>query len=142
MVEARMTFDDPRTQRYLATKDIVVLATINPDGAPLITPMWFLHDPSSLTLISEENTQKVTNLRRDPRLHIVAESGTRGDIQGVAVRGRAEFLPDSAERRALATRLLDKYHPHLERIWAGRAMPANRVMFRVMPSDVRTWGLG
>lgn len=137
-----MTFADPHTQRYLATKDIVLLATLNPDGAPLITPMWFLHDPASLTLISVEGTQKVKNLRRDPRLHIVAESGTRGDIQGVAVRGRAEFLPDSPDRRALATRLLDKYHPHLERLWGGRAMPPNRVMFRVLPDQVHLWGLG
>jgi PPOX class probable F420-dependent enzyme len=137
-----MDFDDPRVQQYLATKDIVLLGTLNADGAPLITPMWFLHDPSAFTLISVETTQKVKNLRRDPRLHIVAESGTRGDIQGVAIRGRAEFLPDSAERRDLTTRLLDKYHPNLERLWGGPAMPADRVMFRVVPSDVRTWGLG
>lgn len=137
-----MTFADPHAQRYLTTKDVVLLATINPDGAPLITPMWFLHDPTSLTLISVEGTQKVKNLRRDPRLHIVAESGTRGDIRGVSVRGRAEFLPDSADRRALAIRLLDKYHPHLERLWGGRAMPPNRVMFRVVPDQVHVWGLG
>ncbi|MEX2222973.1 MAG: pyridoxamine 5'-phosphate oxidase family protein [Candidatus Rokuibacteriota bacterium] len=137
-----MTFADSRTQQYLATKDIVLLATIRVDGAPLITPMWFLHDPSGFILISEENTQKVRNLRRDPRLHIVAESGTRGDIKGVSVRGRAQFLPDSPERRALATRLLDKYHPNLERLWSGRAMPPNRVMFRVAPEHAHTWGLG
>jgi PPOX class probable F420-dependent enzyme len=138
-----MTFDDPRTQQYLASKDIVVLATINSDGTPLMTPMWFLHDPSALVLISVDGLRKVRNLRRDPRLHIVAESGTRGDdIKGVAVRGRAEFLGDSPERRALATRLLDKYHPHLEKYWSGRAMPANRVMFRVTPEHVHTWGLG
>jgi PPOX class probable F420-dependent enzyme len=138
-----MTFDDPRIQQYLATKDIAVLATINPDGTPLITAMWFLHDPSALVLISVDNLQKVRNLRRDPRLHIVAESGARGDdIKGIAVRGRAEFLGDSPDRRALATRILDKYHPHLEAYWSGRAMPADRVMFRVIPQQVRTWGLG
>ena len=137
-----MTLSDPRIQQYLATKDIVLLATIRADGAPLITPMWFLHDPAALTLISVEDSQKVRNLRRDPRLHIVAESGTRGDIRGVSVRGRAQFLPDSDERRVLATRLLDKYHPHLERLWGGRAMPANRVMFRVTPEQVHAWGLG
>ena len=141
--DSPMTFDDPRIKRYLATKDIVVLGTINPDGTPLITAMWFLHDPSALTLISVDELQKVRNLRRDPRLHIVAESGARGDdIKGVAVRGRAEFLGDSPERRALVTRLLAKYHPHLESYWSGRAMPANRVMFRVVPRQVRTWGLG
>lgn len=137
-----MTFDHPHTQQYLTTKDIVLLATIRADGAPLITPMWFLHDPTGFTLISVENSHKVRNLQRDARLHIVAESGTRGDIKGLSVRGRAQFLPDSPERRALASRLLDKYHPHLERLWSGRAMPANRVMFRVVPEQVHTWGLG
>jgi PPOX class probable F420-dependent enzyme len=136
-----MTFDDPRVQRFLGTKDIAILATVGADGAPLATPMWFLHDAASLTLISVDATQKVRNLRRDPRLHIVAESGTRGDVRGVAVRGRAEFLADSPERRALTTRLLDKYHPDLERLWGGRAMPANRVMFRVVPAGVHAWGL-
>jgi PPOX class probable F420-dependent enzyme len=137
-----MTFDDPRIQRYLATKDIVVLGTINPDGSPLVTAMWFLHDEDALTLISVDDLQKVKNLRRDPRLHIVAESGSRGaEIRGVAVRGRARFLVDSPERRALVTRIVDKYHPHLEGYWGGRAMPANRVMFRVTPERVTTWGL-
>ena len=137
-----MRFDDPRIQRFLATKEVIVLATVGADGAPLATPMWFLHDDSTLTLISVGATQKVRNLRRDPRLYVVAESGTRGDVRGVAVRGRAEFLADSTERRALAARLLDKYHPDLEGLWGGRAMPRNRVMLRIVPERVHTWGLG
>lgn len=137
-----MTFDDPRVQRFLATKDVVVLATVGPDGAPLATPMWFLHDASTLTLISVDETQKVRNLRRDPRLFIVAESGTRGDVRGVAIRGRAEFLADGPERRALADRWLKKYDPDAERLWGGRAMPRNRVMFRIAPERVHAWGLG
>lgn len=136
-----MNFDDPRVQRYLDAKDIVILGTINPDGAPLVTAMWFVHEPSSLVLISVDNLQKVRNLRRDPRLHIVAESGGRDGIMGVAVRGRAEFLADSPERRELVARLIDKYDPELERFWGGRAMPADRVMFRVRSESVRTWGL-
>ena len=46
-----MTFDDPGIQQYLSTKDIVILGTVNPDGAPLVTAMWFLHDPSALTVL-------------------------------------------------------------------------------------------
>jgi len=64
-----MRFDDPRIQRFLATKEVIVLATVGADGAPLATPMWFLHDDSTLTLISVGATQKVRNLRRDPRLY-------------------------------------------------------------------------
>jgi PPOX class probable F420-dependent enzyme len=136
-----MTFDHPVVQQFLGTKDVVVLATVGADGAPLAMPMWFLHDPTAVTMISVEATQKVRNLRRDPRVYVVAEAGTRRDVRGVAVRGRAEFLPDSPERRTLAARLLDKYHPDLERLWGGRAMPGNRVMFRISPASVRAWGL-
>ena len=60
-----MKFADPRVQQYLTGKEIVVLGTINPDGSPLLTAMWFLHDSSAVTLISVDNLQKVRNLRRD-----------------------------------------------------------------------------
>jgi len=137
-----MRYDDARVQAFLSTKDIMLLGTLNPDGAPLVTVMWFLHDPAAVTLISMDGLQKVKNLRRDPRLHLVAESGARGsEIKGVALRGRAEFLADTPERRALVARIVDKYHPHLEGYWGGKAMPADRVMFRVVPQQVRTWGL-
>jgi len=136
-----MTLQEPRVQRFLATKEVVVLATIQHDGSPLALPMWFLHDTSTMTMISMEATQKVRNLRRDARVSVVVESGSRGDVRGVSVQGRAEFLSDSAERRALVARFLEKYQPNLERLWGGRAMPPNRVMFTIVPERVRCWGL-
>src|SRR4026207_46178 len=117
-----MKLADPRVQQYLAGKEIVVLGPINPDGSPLLTAMWFLHDSTAMTLISVDNLRKVHNLRRDPRLHIVAESGTRGaEIKGVAIRGRAEFLGDSPERREPATRPLATHPPPPARDRRGRA---------------------
>jgi PPOX class probable F420-dependent enzyme len=137
-----MSLGADRIQRFLSTKEVVVLATLQADGSPLAMPMWFLHDSSQLTMISVAGTQKVRNLRRDPRVCVVAESvSPSGAICGVTVQGRAEFLSDGTERRALATRLLAKYDPRLERLWNGREMPADRVMFRIVPSHVKVWGL-
>ena len=137
-----MGLDDTSIQGFLATKEVAVLATLQADGAPLAMPMWFLHAPAALTMISVADTQKVRNLRRDPRVSVVAEavSGS-GEIRGVTVQGRAEFLPDGPERRALVDRFHEKYR-RLEKLWSGKAMPANRVMFRIVPSRVRSWGLG
>jgi PPOX class probable F420-dependent enzyme len=132
---------DPKIQRFLETKEIVVLATTKPDGAPLATAMWFLHDPVALTMISVANLQKVRNLRRDPRVSMVAEAGGGGKpICGVAVEGRAEFLADGPERRALVDRFHRKYS-ELTGYWGGHDMPADRVMFRIVPAHVREWGL-
>ena len=136
------TLADALVQAFLATKDVVVLATLKPDGAPLAMPMWFLHDPASLTMISVDNLQKVRNLRRDPRVCVAAEAVTAaGEIKGVVVQGRAEFLDDTPERRALVDRFLAKYDPLLAEYWKGRTMPPNRVMFRITQSRVQSWGL-
>jgi PPOX class probable F420-dependent enzyme len=132
---------DAPVQRFLATKEVVVLATVQADGAPLAMPMWFLHDPAALAMISVDGTQKVRNLRRDPRVCVVAEAvSDRGEIRGVTVIGKVEFLPDGAERRALVDQFHAKYSG-LQRLWNGRAMPPNRVMFRITPARVRSWGL-
>ncbi len=131
-----------RVQRFLASRYVVVLSTVQPDGAPLAMPMWFLPDAAALTMLSVDGLQKVRNLRRDPRVCVVAEwaDATGGDPRGVTVHGRVEFLPDGATRRALVERFHARY-PGLQRLWGGLAMPANRVMFRIVPSRVRSWGL-
>ncbi|MBI1845963.1 MAG: pyridoxamine 5'-phosphate oxidase family protein [Candidatus Rokubacteria bacterium] len=137
-----MRLADPQIQAFLATKDVVVLATVRPDGGPLAMPMWFVHDAEAVTMLSVNGLAKIANMQRDPRVCVVAEAGTRGDVRGVTVVGRAAFLADSPERRALVERFHAKYDPHLVRLWNGRAMPANRVMFRITPDRVGAWGLG
>jgi len=132
---------DAAAQRFLDTREVVVLATLQPDGSPLAMPMWFLHDAHAIAMLSVDGLRKVKNLRRDPRVSVVGEAHDAAGIRGVVVQGRAEFLEDGPERRALVERFLTKYAGRLEKLWGGRAMPANRVMFRIVPAKVRAWGL-
>jgi PPOX class probable F420-dependent enzyme len=133
---------DDRIQRYLGTKEVVVLATLGADGAPHGMAMWFLHTPDAILMLTVADLQKVRDLQRDPRVAMVAESVVDGSPRGVSVRGRAEILADSPERRAFVEAFLSRYHPRLERLWGARAMPSNRIMFKIAPSHVRSWGLG
>ena len=134
--------DQADIQKFLASRYIAVLATVQPDGSPLAMPMWFLPDPSVITMLSVDNLQKVKNLRRDPRACVTVEtsaaSGSEG--RGVIVAGRAEFLPDGGERRALVERFHARY-PELRKHWGALPMPATRVMFRIVPHRVGSWGL-
>jgi len=135
-------FADERIQRYLGTKEVVALATLGADGAPHGMAMWFLHTPDAILMLTVADLQKVRDLRRDPRVAMVAESVVDGGPRGVSVRGRAAILDDTPERRAFVEAFLSKYHPRLERLWGARAMPSNRIMFKIAPSHVRSWGLG
>jgi PPOX class probable F420-dependent enzyme len=134
-------FSDPRVQRFLSEKHVVVLATLQADGAPFARAMWFVHGADDLAMLSVAGTAKVAQLQRDPRVSVVAEAGTTSNIRSVIVAGRAAFLDDSPERRALVERFHAKYEGALERLWGGRAMPPDRVMFRIVPERVRAYGL-
>jgi PPOX class probable F420-dependent enzyme len=134
-------WSDKAIQHFLATREVVTLATIQSDGAPLAMPVWFVHDPHTMTMISEAATQKVRNLRRDPRVCVVAESGSREDARAVIIGGRAEFVSVSPAQHALVRLLLDKYRPNLARRWGGETMPPDRVMFTIVPGWVRTYGM-
>jgi len=133
---------DARVQAFLATKEVVVLSTVQRSGAPLAMPMWFLHTPQALFMISVAGLQKVRNLQRDPRVCVVAESGNRGAaIRGVVIQGLISFVKEPEHQRPIVERLLQKYDPDLARLWGGRMMPPNRVLFRIEPEKVRSWGL-
>ncbi len=133
---------DPAIQQFFSDKDVVILTTLQKNGAPLAMPMWFLADPTCLYMISVANTQKVRNLRRDPRVCVVAESGTRGvEIRGVTIQGHVEFLEQPEEYQPVVTRQLQKYAPHLATLWKGTTMPPDRVVWRVIPDAVHSWGL-
>lgn len=133
---------DVRIQSFLATKEVVVLCTVQRSGAPLAMPMWFLPVGEALYMISVDGLQKVRNLRRDPRVCVVAESGNRGPaIRGVAIQGHVEFVEHPDQRQPIVEGLLQKYEPDLARLWGGRVMPSNRVLFRIVPEQVRSWGL-
>jgi general stress protein 26 len=135
-------FRSPAIQQFLASKDVVILTTLQKSGAPLAMPMWFVTDVDGLGMISVADTQKVRNLRRDGRVCVVAESGTRGaDIRGVSLQGHAVFLQEATAYQPVVTQLLQKYDPHLARLWGGTTMPPNRVVFRVVPEKIHGWGL-
>jgi len=134
-------FRSPAIQQFLASKDVVILTTLQRSGAPLAMPMWFVADADGVAMISVADTQKVRNLRRDGRVCVVAESGTRGaEVRGVSLQGRVVFLAEPTVYQPVVTRLLQKYHPHLARVWGSTTMPPNRVVFRVVPEKLYAWG--
>jgi nitroimidazol reductase NimA-like FMN-containing flavoprotein (pyridoxamine 5'-phosphate oxidase superfamily) len=136
------SFAEPAIQRFLASKDVVILATLQKHGTPLAMPMWFVADTAGLAMVSVANSQKVRNLRRDGRVCVVAESGNRGvGICGMSVQGQVVFLEHAEAYQPVVTRLLQKYEPHLARLWGGTTMPPDRVVFRIVPEKVYHWGL-
>ena len=134
-------FDSKLVQEYLNENEIGVLATSNPDGSPLAMPMWFIHDNDGLALVSQADDMKVRNMRRDPRVGIVVESGSGGSIACIIVQGNVTFLSHESDRSRVGARFIDKYGVHMEKRWNGRSVPESRALFVIQPNRIKVWGM-
>ena len=133
-------FDSELVQDYLTGKEVGVLATTNPDGSPLAMPMWFIHGIDGVTLVSQADDMKVRNMRRDPRVGFVVESGSGGSIACIIVQGNVTFLSHESDRSRVGARFIDKYGVHMEKRWNGRSVPESRALFLIQPNRVKLWG--
>ena len=55
---------------YLAASHIAVVATMNRQGHPHLTPNWYRYDGKVLTLITRKDRLKYRNLQRDNHLSV------------------------------------------------------------------------
>jgi PPOX class probable F420-dependent enzyme len=86
---------------------IAWLGTVRPDGRPHLVPVWFSWDGDSLLILSQPDTQKVRNLRHDPRVTIALDD-TRTGHDVVLFEGEAGLVSVRDESAAVAA-YLSKY---------------------------------
>ena len=103
-------------------------------------PMWFIHDSDGFALVSQADDMKVRNMRRDPRVGFVIETGSGGSIACIIVQGSVTFLSSESDRSRVGARFIDKYGVHMEKRWNGRSVPESRALFLIQPHRVKVWG--
>jgi len=111
-----MTLSDA-VRAFLQEKRFAVLATINADGAPQQTIMWYELQGDEIMMNTRDGRVKVGNFRRDPRASICVEDGERG----VTIQGTARLVEDPVIAQADIRRLAVLNHGPEE----GAAMAEN-----------------
>jgi PPOX class probable F420-dependent enzyme len=84
-------------EEFLGGQKTLIVATIGKEGLPHLAPMWFAVLDGEIVFCTDRKSQKIVNLRRDPRCSVLAEAGeTYDQLRGVHMEGVAEFTPDLA----------------------------------------------
>jgi PPOX class probable F420-dependent enzyme len=92
---------------FLRAHHTMALATVGPGGFPHVVPMSYGWLDGDLAFWAESKSQKVVNLRRDPRLGCLVEDGEDYEsFRGVHLAGRAQFVTDPGELSRLAREIL------------------------------------
>ena len=92
---------------YLQELRFAVLATINQDGTPQLTTMWYiLEDDGTITMNTKVGRAKERNMRRDPRISICIED----DYNFLTINGAVEMMDGPEIAQYDIYRLSVRYH--------------------------------
>jgi PPOX class probable F420-dependent enzyme len=103
---------DAEVEDFLAASKKVQVATVNADGSPHLTTLFYVVQDGRIAFWTYGRSQKVKNLERDPRVTCLVETGDDYfELRGVSVSGRAELVTDEEGIRrigtAVASRMVD-----------------------------------
>jgi PPOX class probable F420-dependent enzyme len=93
-------------RRFLLETRFAVIATINRDGTPQQSNIWYQLDGDGILMNTKRDRLKDRNLRRDPRLSVCVEDGNRY----LTLRGRSTLIDDQTVAQEDIRRLASRYH--------------------------------
>jgi PPOX class probable F420-dependent enzyme len=104
----RMTPDE--VAYFLGERRAMSMCSISPDGSIHAVAMWYGFVDGCITVETKAKSQKVQNLRRDPRLTLLFEDGdTYEELRGVELVGKAEIIDDPDQLWALGISVFERY---------------------------------
>lgn len=83
----------PNSHQDLLDAQVATLATIDRNGLPQLTEVWFLHDEGELKLSLNTSRAKTRNLARRPECSLLILD-LENPYRYLEVRGRARVEPD------------------------------------------------
>jgi len=97
MARKDITMTPDEVLAFLEEPRTIQVATIGRDGSPHVAPMWYFVHEGKVAFRSFTKSQKIVNLKRDPRVTLLAEEGkTYAELRGVLIKGEARFVDDPA----------------------------------------------
>ena len=114
------------------------VATLGPRGEPHLTTLWYTVHRSQVLFETYGKSQKVVNLRRDPRIAVLCEAGTEyAQLRGVSIQGRAELVEEGERLQELMRVLVDHHFPGQtpEQLAATAAKMAEKRIVVVVHAD-------
>ncbi len=125
-------------QKLLREPAYCQLATIMPDGSPHLAEVWVDTDGEHVLINTNDGSQKVLNVRRDPRVAVNVFDPTN-QWRIATLRGQVtEVTTDGADDQidALAFKYLGQAK------YPFRQPDAVRIILKIAPEKIREVGLG
>ena len=126
--------------KFLAGTKIAVMATVNSDGSPHLSPNWYYFDGERLYFVTTRERRKFFNLKRDRRISVcVYEPPLATDyvvVQGPAI---VDDLVPTSELWETARLVVERYvNPAEVETYIERWKTEPRILVTITPEAIYT----
>lgn len=128
--------DVPESHRDLLDSQVATLATIDDDGFPQLTEVWFLYDEGQVKVSINTSRAKLRNLERRPQCSLLVLD-LENPYRYLELRGRARLEAD--DDRSFAGKIGEKYGADLA---AYDAPEDGRVVVTIEPEKIHPVNMG
>jgi PPOX class probable F420-dependent enzyme len=136
----RMTPEE--VDAFLHEKHTMTMCCMNADGTIHATGMWYGFLEGAVAVETKAKSQKVANLRRNPNLTMLFETGpVYEELRGVSLVGTAEIIDDPSRMWELGVSVFERHiGPYNESMAPGvQAMLNKRVVVKMNVNKVVSW---
>ena len=138
----KIVMADDEVDAFLTEQRSSTVATLGPKGQMNLVAMWYAWHDGHVWIETKAKSQKVVNLRRDPRMSFLAETGhTYDQLRGVALEGTGVVIEDEDVVWDVCVRIFERYNaPYTEELEPFvELMARNRVVVRLDAERTRSW---
>jgi nitroimidazol reductase NimA-like FMN-containing flavoprotein (pyridoxamine 5'-phosphate oxidase superfamily) len=134
---------DSEQEQFLADGWTLQVASNGVGGFPHLVAMWYVVVDGKIHFTTFGKSQKILNLRRNPKITCMLESGKGySELKGLVVEGEAELLEDNAFTAKVMGLVGAKYNgipAPTETPEAALKVASKRVVVKVNPVDIYSW---
>jgi len=127
---------------FIHARHSMTMCTLARDGSIHAVAMWYGFLEGAVAFETKAKSQKVRNLRRDPRITCMVEEGDHyEELRGVSLVGTAEIVEDRDRMWELGISVFERYNrPYTEEMAPYiETMLHKRVVVKVNVERVISW---
>jgi PPOX class probable F420-dependent enzyme len=138
----RIRMSEDEIQVFLRGRNSMSVGTFGADGGIHLVAMWYGFLDGLIAMETKAKSQKAVNLRRDPRVTVLVETGESYlELRGVEIAGEVEIIEDADQLFEIGKSVFSRYFaPYTEELRPQvEASLAKRVGLVVHPTRIVSW---
>jgi nitroimidazol reductase NimA-like FMN-containing flavoprotein (pyridoxamine 5'-phosphate oxidase superfamily) len=133
-------FTPEEQEEFLKKNQKAALATLDQHGFPHVVAMNYFYQDGVFYMTSYGKAQKVINIRRNPKVGLMIETGrVYNELKGVMVRGNCELIEDATQVKVSFRRIGEVQGGKSGVPSEAAASMPKRVVLKIVPEKITSW---